>query len=96
MPVPRDFIINAFFACKRRTRELLYPVSFAFLGLTRLHWSSSLTLTFSFFLPLYLALIAAPFLLLWPPPTTAHLLSARRTAPFSLPEMQIDPTPWSF
>jgi hypothetical protein len=31
-----------------------------------------------------LALIAAPFLLLWPPPTTAHLLSARRTAPFIL------------
>ena len=47
--------------------------------------SSLLFLPFSHFsiiLPLYLALIAAPFLLLWPPPTNAHSLSARRTAPF--------------
>ena len=47
--------------------------------------SSLLLLPFSHFsiiLPLYLALIAAPFLLLWPSPTTAHMLSARRTAPF--------------
>lgn len=45
---------------------------------------SLLFLPFSHFpiiLPRYLALIATPFLLLWPPPTTPHLLSAPRTAP---------------
>ncbi|KAJ5163753.1 uncharacterized protein N7500_005583 [Penicillium coprophilum] len=48
----------------------------------RLCCSSSLSLTLSFFLPLYLSLIAAPYILLWPSPTTAHLLSARRTVSF--------------
>lgn len=40
-------------------------------------------LTFSFFLPLYLALIAAPFLFLWPPLTTAHFSPTH--CPFHFP-----------
>ncbi|KAJ5779499.1 hypothetical protein N7457_007219 [Penicillium paradoxum] len=55
-------------------------VSFAFLDRSSLLF---LPLSHFFILPTSLfTLITAPFLLLWPPSTTTHLLSARRTTPF--------------